>query len=130
MSPQVVLRRPSRLTVRERTTALAAVMAAQVVLTVARGSPAHIRNALRALPGAGKPAHPMLASSAHAAVVTVSLSCASPNGCLLRSVAVVLLCRARGGRVRWVVGCSSPPPASHAWVETTEGPVDEPKTRA
>lgn len=63
---------------------------------------------------------------AHAAVTTVSLRCASPYGCLLRSVAVMLLCRLHGECPRWVVGFSSPPPASHAWVETAEGPVGEP----
>ncbi|WP_046470807.1 lasso peptide biosynthesis B2 protein [Allosalinactinospora lopnorensis] len=126
MSPQVVLRRPSALTVGARVLGCVAVAAARLLLAMTRGRPVRIRRILRALLAGVPPATPAAAEAAHAAVVTVSLRCASPHGCLPRSVAVALLFRMRGARVRWVVGVSSPPPASHAWVETTDGPVVEP----
>jgi hypothetical protein len=59
-------------------------------------------------------------------VETVSLRCASPHGCLPRSIAVLLLCRWRGYRASWCVGVHSPPASSHAWIEVTGRPVGEP----
>nr|WP_274613902.1 lasso peptide biosynthesis B2 protein [Streptomonospora nanhaiensis] len=106
---------------------MAAVAAARVLLAAAQGRPARLHSALARLLAGAAPASPAAAGAAHDAVVAASLRCAGPHGCLLRSVAVALLCRAWGGRVRWVVGFASPPPASHAWVETREGPVGEPE---
>ncbi|MFC4563664.1 lasso peptide biosynthesis B2 protein [Nocardiopsis mangrovi] len=126
MSPQVVLRRPHPLRAWDRVLALSAVAAARLLVAVSRGRPARVRRALRRLLAGASPASTQQAMAAHDAVVTVSLRCASPHGCLLRSISVALLCRAQGGRVRWVAGFSSPPPASHAWIETIEGPVAEP----
>ena len=126
MSPQVVLRPSVQLTTGSRVLGHAAVLAARLLLAASRGRPLRIKTVLRALLPGAPPATAAVAEAAHGVVVTVSLRCASPHGCLTRSLAVALLCRARGGRVRWVVGLSSPPPASHAWVETAEGPVAEP----
>lgn len=60
-------------------------------------------------------------------VVAVSLTCAAREGCVPRSLAVVLLCRAAGRKVTWCVGARRVPPfGAHAWVEVDGHPVDEP----
>jgi len=126
MNHQVVLIRPQPLPASRRLAATVAIVAARLVLATARGRPARIRRTLSWCLRGAVPAGHETTLSAHTAVTTVNLWCASPHGCLLRSVAVVLLCRLSSERPRWVVGFSSPPPASHAWVETIEGPVGEP----
>jgi hypothetical protein len=126
MSQPVVLLPPHRLTVRQRCEGITAVGVGRFMLAVTRGRPARIRAVLAFLHRRTVPARTSSARAAHAAVTTVSLRCASNHGCLLRSIAVVLLCRMHGQRVLFVVGFSSPPPASHAWVETETGPIGEP----
>lgn len=66
------------------------------------------------------------AKSARDTVVAVSLACAGPEGCLLRSLSTVLLCRLRGQWAAWCVGARRFPPfGAHAWIEADGVPVDE-----
>lgn len=58
--------------------------------------------------------------------LAVSLRCLGPQGCLPRSVAVVLLCRLSGAWPTWCAGVRVMPPfGAHAWVEADGVPVDE-----
>lgn len=68
---------------------------------------------------------PQRAERAWGIVTTVSLRCASGHGCLLRSVAIIVLCRLSGTHATWRAGFRSPPPQSHAWVEAGGRPVCE-----
>ncbi|MDX3532899.1 lasso peptide biosynthesis B2 protein [Streptomyces sp. MB09-01] len=64
-----------------------------------------------------RPADHDQAHRARTAVTTVSALCAGREGCLPRSVATALLCRARGVWPTWCVGVRSAPPfGAHAWV--------------
>jgi hypothetical protein len=58
-------------------------------------------------------------------VVSVSTLCAG-QGCLPRSIAAALLCRARGSWPGWCVGVRTAPFAAHAWIEADGDPVGEP----
>lgn len=65
-----------------------------------------------------RPAEVGVVERARAAVVAVSMECSGPQGCLPRSIAVALLCRARGQWPTWCVGVRKHPPfGAHAWVE-------------
>ncbi|EQD88249.1 transglutaminase superfamily protein [Saccharopolyspora erythraea NRRL 2338] len=65
------------------------------------------------------------ASAAREQVVSVSLRCAG-QGCLQRSIATALLCRARGTRPTWCTGVRTQPFAAHAWVEAEGRLIGEP----
>ena len=88
--------------------------------------PRRIRVVLGWLRRGARPATFEQAAAARGAVVTVSLTCAGPEGCLPRSLASVLLCRARGQWATWCVGARRMPPfGAHAWVEAEGAPVGE-----
>ncbi|MDN5716097.1 MAG: lasso peptide biosynthesis B2 protein [Brevibacterium aurantiacum] len=57
-------------------------------------------------------------------VCALSRRCAG-QGCLQRSVAVVLFCRSRGSAPNWRTGFSMNPFLAHAWVEVDDAPVGE-----
>ncbi|MDN6566436.1 MAG: lasso peptide biosynthesis B2 protein [Actinomyces sp.] len=60
-------------------------------------------------------------------VLTASAFCRGGTACLLRSIAVTLVCRLRGTWPTWSVGVLTVPPfAAHAWVEADGRIVDEP----
>lgn len=59
------------------------------------------------------------------AVNSVSARCAG-NGCLQRSIAVVLMAATSGRSVEWKAGFRTEPFLAHAWVEVDEEPVGEP----
>ncbi|WP_160051311.1 lasso peptide biosynthesis B2 protein [Nocardiopsis sp. FR26] len=124
MSRLRVLLPPQPLTLRQRLAAHAAVAAARVLLWATRARPARLRRALMVLGRGAAPATVVTTAAAHGAVTTVSLRCASPHGCLLRSLATVLLCRTRGEQPVWRVGVRAPA-TSHAWVEAGGTPVGE-----
>ncbi|MGH3697048.1 MAG: lasso peptide biosynthesis B2 protein [Pseudonocardiaceae bacterium] len=126
MSVPVALPVPVTLTASERLSGHAAVVAARLLLTVTRGRPAPLVTVLRIAQRGTRPATMAHAQRARAIVETVSLRCASHHGCLLRSLAILLLCRWRGRHVTWRVGVCSPPPMSHAWVEAAGQSVGEP----
>jgi hypothetical protein len=122
----VALPAPVTLTAGERLSGHAAVVAARLLLAVTRGRPAPLVTVLRIAQHGTRPATIAHAQRARTIVETVSLRCASHHGCLLRSLAILLLCRWCGQRVTWRVGVHSPPPTSHAWVEAAGLPVGEP----
>ncbi|WP_319637756.1 lasso peptide biosynthesis B2 protein [Streptomyces milbemycinicus] len=78
-----------------------------------------------------RPATYAEARAAREAVVAVSLRCAGDEGCLPRSLATVLPCRAVPGRARgtwptWTVGVRARLPfGAHAWVEAEGRMVEE-----
>ncbi|KJS59580.1 lasso peptide biosynthesis B2 protein [Streptomyces rubellomurinus] len=124
MSNSVVpARAATRLTLGRK---LAARTAVGVARLLARKPPARIRVLLTKLSKGARPATYAEAEAARNAVVTVSLRCAAFEGCLPRSLATILLCRARGTWPTWVVGVRARPPfGAHAWVEAEGRMVDE-----
>ena len=123
-TPEVVAHRPTSVPPARRMRAYAAVGIARLLAT---RSPAHIRAVLRRLASGARPATYDQAKVVRDDVVAVSLTCAAREGCVPRSLAVVLLCRAAGRRVTWCVGARRVPPfGAHAWVEVGGRPVDEP----
>ncbi len=87
--------------------------------------PARLHRLLCVLARGSRPAGYAQAARARESVVAVSTRCAG-LGCLQRSVATVLLCRARGTWPDWCTGFRVRPFAAHAWVEVDGHPVDEP----
>jgi Transglutaminase-like superfamily len=69
------------------------------------------------------------AAAARQAVVAVSVRCAG-HGCVPRSIATALLCRAHGTWPTWRTGVRTQPFIAHAWVEAEDRPVNEPHTTA
>jgi len=100
-------------------------------VTVARGlallPPKRIRQVLGVVRRGARPASHDEALRARNLVTTVSVRCAG-RYCLDRSLATALLCRASGTWPRWCAGVRTTPPfASHAWVEAEGRPVGEPE---
>jgi hypothetical protein len=87
--------------------------------------PARLQRLLGVLSRGTRPATYAEAERARRAAVSVSARCAG-LGCLQRSVATVLMCRARGRWADWCTGFRTRPFAAHAWVEVDGVPVDEP----
>jgi hypothetical protein len=87
--------------------------------------PSRLHRVLRLLSRGARPADLAQVSLARRSVVSVSTRCAG-LGCLQRSVATVLLCRAQGNWADWCTGFRTQPFAAHAWVEVDGRPVDEP----
>nr|WP_202511647.1 lasso peptide biosynthesis B2 protein [Streptomyces sp. SID3343] len=112
-----------RLPLWHRPAPLLAVAAARVLTLL---SPGRMRKALVfARGGASGPATAAQVSTARRAVVAVSARCAG-EGCVQRSVATALLCRARGVWPTWCSGVRTEPFRAHAWVEVDGRPVGEP----
>lgn len=88
-----------------------------------------LRRLLETLRRGARPATREQALTARQAVVTVSARCAG-EGCLQRSLATVLLCRARGTWPTWCTGVRSDPFRAHAWIEVDGEPVGEPPSAA
>lgn len=126
MSAPIVLAEPAALTTREWLSGWLVVAVARAILAVTNGRPQPLTRILRGIQRGARSAECRHTERVHAIVQTVSLRCASPHGCLLRSVAVLLLCRWHGYWVTWRVGVHSPPPSSHTWIEAAGHPVGEP----
>jgi hypothetical protein len=97
-------------------------MTARLTIGVARllatQSPRRIRRILGVLHKGSTPATFAQAKAARDTVVAVSLTCATREGCLPRSLATVVLCRLRGQWATWCIGSRRLPPfGAHAWVE-------------
>src|SRR5690625_1466913 len=60
------------------------------------------------------------------AVCTVSKRCRSQEGCLRRSLAVVIATCLKRKSVSWCTGYALEPFRAHAWVEVSNTPVGEP----
>jgi hypothetical protein len=105
---------------------LLAIVAVAVARLLAGLPPGRIRQVLTWV---GKGAHPARhdqALAARNAVTAVSLVCRGPQGCVPRSIATALLCRAGGIWPTWCVGVRKVGPfAAHAWVEVDGAMVGE-----
>ncbi|MGV9559322.1 lasso peptide biosynthesis B2 protein [Streptomyces sp. NPDC003401] len=121
MSMSVALGERRRLPVHRRLLPLLAVAVARPLAGV---RPARLRTVLEFARRGAPPATAAQALRAREEVVSVSLRCAG-QGCLQRSVATALLCRARGSWPTWCTGVRTHPFAAHAWVEAEGGPVGE-----
>ncbi|MEV8636248.1 lasso peptide biosynthesis B2 protein [Streptosporangium sp. NPDC051023] len=66
------------------------------------------------------------AGKARDMVCALSRRCAG-QGCLQRSVAVVILCRLQGNAPDWCAGFALHPFIAHAWVEVNGLPIGEPE---
>ncbi|WP_244303837.1 lasso peptide biosynthesis B2 protein [Streptomyces lydicus] len=115
-----------RLTVRERCGARAAVAVARVLAAL---PPHRMCRLLERIRRGARPATAAEALRARHAVVTVSPHCAG-DGCLPRSLATALLCRARGHWPQWCSGVRTAPFRTHAWVAVDGRPVGEPAETA
>jgi hypothetical protein len=71
-----------------------------------------------------RPATAAQALTARQAVVAVSVRCAG-NGCLQRSIAAALYCRAHGSWPTWCTGVRTNPFAFHAWIQVDDQPIGE-----
>ncbi len=122
MSVPVALDRQDRLPPHRRLLPLAAV---GVACLLARFRPVRIRAVLEFARRGAAPATAEQALAARQAVVAVSLRCAG-QGCLQRSIAAALLCRARGVWPAWCTGVRTHPFAAHAWIEADDQLIGEP----
>ncbi|MFF9572041.1 lasso peptide biosynthesis B2 protein [Streptomyces sp. NPDC014685] len=122
MSVPVVFCERNRLPLHRRLLPLLAVAAAHLI---GRLSPLRIRRILTACSRGGRPATYAEAARARTEVVSVSVRCAG-QGCVPRSLATALLCRARGTWPTWRTGMRTVPMMAHAWVEAEGRQVEEP----
>ncbi len=100
-------------------------LAAGVARLLVKLPPARLARVLRVISWGARPAGYAETARARQSVVSVSTRCAG-LGCLQRSVATALLCRARGRWADWCTGFRIQPFGAHAWVEVDGRPVDEP----
>lgn len=122
-TPETVGHRPRSLPPARRLRAYVAVGLARALATQ---PPARIRAVLSGVRRGARPATYAEAKAARDDVVAVSLLCGAREGCVPRSLATVLLCRAAGIWPAWAVGARRVPPfGAHAWVEADGVPVDE-----
>ena len=122
-TPEAVHHRPTSVPRRRRLRAYVAVGLARALATQ---PPARIRALLARIRRGARPATHAEAKAARDDVMAVSLLCAAREGCVPRSLATTLLCRAAGVWPTWVVGARRVPPfGAHAWVEAEGTPVDE-----
>ncbi|MGP3966828.1 lasso peptide biosynthesis B2 protein [Streptomyces sp. 6N223] len=97
---------------------LAALLVLPPAFALARLPPHRLRRVLLTLRRGASPAGAAQAQAARDAVCAVSLRCASPRGCLPRSLAAALMCRLWGTWPTWCTGVRALPPfAAHAWIE-------------
>lgn len=122
MSAPIALASPCTLSFGERCAGLLAVTTAGLLLVLTRARPYRLRRVLHLLRRGSSEADLPQTERAWDIVTNVSLRCASGHGCLLRSVAVVILCRLSGTHATWRAGFRSPPPQSHAWAEADGAP--------
>ncbi|GAA3434225.1 lasso peptide biosynthesis B2 protein [Kutzneria kofuensis] len=122
MSLPAALTRPAPMPLHRRVLPLIAVAVARMLIG---RRPVRIRQLLEFASRGARPATLAQAERAREAVVSVSLRCAG-QGCLQRSIAVALLCRARGTWPTWCTGVRTSPFSAHAWVEVDGHPVGEP----
>jgi hypothetical protein len=122
MSVPSALERQHRLPPHRRVLPLLAVGAARLLATL---RPRQLRAVLELARRGARPATAQQAHTARQAVVSVSLRCAG-NGCLQRSIAATLYCRAHGTWPTWCTGVRTNPFAAHAWIQVDDQPIGEP----
>jgi hypothetical protein len=121
--PEAVFHRPGSVPLPRRVLVRVAVGAARLLATQ---SPRRIRRVLGFLRRGAEPATFDQVRAARDAVTAVSLTCAAREGCVPRSLAVILLSRLHGRWASWCVGARRIPPfGAHAWVEVGGIPVGE-----
>jgi hypothetical protein len=122
MTTPMVAEHGARLPWRRQLAPRCAVGAARLLVLL---PPSRLHRVLGVLARGTRPAGYAQVARARRSVVSVSTRCAG-LGCLQRSVATALLCRARGTWADWCTGFRTEPFAAHAWVEVDGRPVDEP----
>jgi hypothetical protein len=122
MSVPITLEHQRRLPPHRRILALFAVGVARPLATL---RPRQLRTVLELARRGARPATPAHARAAREAVVTVSLRCAG-RGCLQRSIAASLYCRAQGSWPTWCTGVRTNPFEAHAWIQVNNQPIGEP----
>lgn len=122
MTVPVALEQQHCLLAHQRALALLAVGVARLLITL---RPRQLRRVLEFARHGARAATAEQAQTARRAVVAVSLRCAG-QGCLQRSVAAVLYCRARGSWPTWCTGVRTNPFAAHAWIQVEGQPIGEP----
>jgi hypothetical protein len=114
-SQEAISHQPRSVSFGRRTRIRTMVVAARLLST---RSPQHIRAVLTRLRLGTRPATFEEAWKARQDVVSVSLTCAGREGCLIRSLATTLLCRSHGYWPTWCLGARRLAPFyAHAWVE-------------
>lgn len=114
-SPEAISYDPRSVPIGRRLRVRVLVVAARLLST---RSPRRIRQVLARLRRGARPASYAEAVEARHAVVSVSLACAGREGCLVRSLATVLLCRSYGYWPTWCLGARRLAPFyAHAWIE-------------
>lgn len=121
MTIPMALEQRTRLPVRHRALALLAVGAARPLAGL---RPRRLRTVLELARRGARPATEQQALAARQAVVTVSLRCAG-QGCLQRSIAAALYCRAHGSWPTWCTGVRTNPFAAHAWIQVGDQTIGE-----
>ena len=122
MSLPVTLEHQRRLPAHRRVLPLLAVGAARLLATL---RPRQLSRVLKFASRGARPATPQEALAARQAVVAVSLRCAG-RGCLQRSIAASLYCRAHGTWPTWCTGVRTNPFTAHAWIQVGNQPIGEP----
>ncbi|WNI32570.1 lasso peptide biosynthesis B2 protein [Streptomyces sp. ITFR-6] len=122
MTTPAVAEHSARLPLRRQLAPRCAAGAARLLV---RLPPARLHRLLGVISRGSRPAGYAEVARARRSVVSVSTRCAG-LGCLQRSVATVLMCRARGRWSDWCTGFRTQPFGAHAWVEADGRPVDEP----
>ncbi|MGH3831974.1 MAG: lasso peptide biosynthesis B2 protein [Pseudonocardiaceae bacterium] len=122
MSVPIGLEHQHRLPVHHRVLPLLAVGAARILATL---RPRRLRAVLELLRRGARAATLQEALAARQAVVAVSLRCAG-KGCLQRSIAAALYCRAHGTWPTWCTGVRTHPFGAHAWIQVDGQPIGEP----
>ncbi|MGP4104392.1 lasso peptide biosynthesis B2 protein [Nonomuraea sp. KM90] len=126
MSTLVALPEPIGLSIREQVRGRAALLATWLLLARYRHRPGRLASRLAARARHRAPATAQQARHAQAVITTLSLRCGSGRGCLPRSIATALACRALYRTwPTWRVGMRYPPLMSHAWVQADGQPVGE-----
>lgn len=126
MTSAVVLEPRSTLGVMSWIRAHSAVWLAKVIMTATRCRPHLLELAIDLIHIGARPASFQIAQRARTDIVSVSLRSASAHGCLLRSIATIVLCRFHGAAATWKLGVASPPPSAHAWVVADGQAIGEP----
>lgn len=91
--------------------------------------PERIQRAVRWICTGASYAAPGHAKTAREAICAISKRCAG-QGCVQRSIAVVILCRFDGFAPDWRTGFGIEPFTAHAWVEVDTLPIGEPEAVA
>jgi Transglutaminase-like superfamily len=122
MSVPITLEHQHRLPPHQRILPLLAVGAARLLTTL---RPRQLRRILELARRGARPATAQQALAARQAVVSASLRCAG-KGCLQRSIAATLYCRAQGSWPTWCTGVRTNPFEAHAWIQVDDHPIGEP----